>query len=71
MFSDTYTNVAVDTWRTSWSSNFRRYLVATKQKNIVLGIVGIEATTTPINASAMTSSTLIFGLLILQNLKLS
>jgi hypothetical protein len=26
-----------------------------------LGFVGIEATTTPINASAMTSSTLIFG----------
>jgi hypothetical protein len=26
-----------------------------------LGFVGIEATTTPINASAMTSSTLIFA----------
>jgi hypothetical protein len=55
MFSDTYTNVAVDTWRTSWSSNFRRYRGnKTKKKYSALGFVGIEATTTPINASAMT-----------------
>jgi hypothetical protein len=38
MFSDTYTNVAVDTWRTSWSQATLKIstLVATKQKNIVL-----------------------------------
>ncbi|MGO4905261.1 hypothetical protein [Flavobacterium sp. W20_MBD1_R3] len=57
MFSDAYTNVGVDTWRTSWSSATLTDLSingnATK-KYSALDFVGIEATTTPINASAMT-----------------
>ena len=57
MFSDAYTNVAVDTWRTSWSSATLTELSingnATK-KYSALDFVGIEATTTPINATAMT-----------------
>lgn len=57
MFSDAYTNVAVDTWRTSWSSATLTDLSingnATK-KYSALDFVGIEVTTTPINATAMT-----------------
>lgn len=57
MFSDTYTNVAVDTWRTSWSqANLEDIDIngnATK-KYSALNFVGIEATTSPINATAMT-----------------
>ncbi len=57
MFSDAYTNVAVDTWRTSWSSATLTDLSingnATK-KYSALDFVGIEATSTPINATAMT-----------------
>jgi hypothetical protein len=57
MFSDSYTNVAVDTWRTSWSSATLTDLSisgnATK-KYSALNFVGIEATSTPINATAMT-----------------
>jgi hypothetical protein len=57
MFSDAYTNVAVDTWRTSWSSATLTDLSisgnATK-KYSALSFVGIEATSTPINATAMT-----------------
>jgi hypothetical protein len=57
MFSDNYQNVAVDTWRTSWSNATLTDLSingnATK-KYSALDFVGIEATTTPINATAMT-----------------
>lgn len=57
MFSDAYTNVNVDTWRTSWSqANLEEIDIsgnATK-KYSALNFVGIEATTTPINATAMT-----------------
>lgn len=57
MFSDAYTNVPVDTWRTSWSqANLDDINIsgnATK-KYSALNFVGIEATTNPINATAMT-----------------
>jgi hypothetical protein len=57
MFSDAYTNVTVDTWRTDWSSAILTDLDiagnATK-KYSALNFVGIEATSKPINASAMT-----------------
>jgi hypothetical protein len=57
MFSDSYTNVAVDTWRTSWSNATLTDVSingnATK-KYSALSFVGIEATTTPINATPMT-----------------
>ncbi|MFV8352101.1 hypothetical protein [Flavobacterium sp. XS2P14] len=57
MFSDTYTNVAVDTWRTSWSQATLEDIDISGNKTkkySALGFVGIEATTTPINASVMT-----------------
>lgn len=57
MFSDSYTNVAVDTWRTSWSqANLEDIDISGNKtkKYSALNFVGIEATTTPINASAMT-----------------
>lgn len=57
MFSDSYTNVAVDTWRTSWSQATLEDIDINGNKTkkySSLGFVGIEATTTPINASAMT-----------------
>ena len=57
MFSDSYTNVAVDTWRTSWSqANLEDIEISGNKtkKYSALNFVGIEATTTPINASAMT-----------------
>jgi hypothetical protein len=57
MFSDSYTNVAVDTWRTSWSqANLEDIDISGNKtkKYSSLGFVGIEATTSPINASAMT-----------------
>ena len=57
MFSDSYTNVAVDTWRTSWSQATLEDIDISGNKTkkySALGFVGIEATTTPINASAMT-----------------
>ena len=57
LFSDAYTNVAVDTWRTAWSSATLTDLSisgnATK-KYSALNFVGIEATSNPINATAMT-----------------
>ena len=57
MFSDTYTNVTVDTWRTSWSqANLEDISIsgnATK-KYSALNFVGIEAVASPINATAMT-----------------
>jgi hypothetical protein len=57
MFSDSYTNVAVDTWRTSWSqANLEEIDISGNKtkKYSALNFVGIEATTSPINASAMT-----------------
>ncbi len=57
MFSNSYTNVPVDTWRTSWSQATLEDINisgnATK-KYSALNFVGIEATSSPINASAMT-----------------
>lgn len=57
MFSDAYTNVPVDTWRTSWSSaTLTDQTVAGNavKKYSNLDLVGIEATSSPINATAMT-----------------
>jgi hypothetical protein len=57
MFSNAYTNVAVDTWRTSWSqATLQDVSIAgnATKKYSALDFVGIEATTTPINATAMT-----------------
>lgn len=57
MFSEAYTNVSVDTWRTSWSSaTLTDVVIASNQakRYSALDFVGIEATTTPINATAMT-----------------
>lgn len=57
MFSDSYTNVPVNTWRTSWSSATLTEVSfngnAAKRYS-ALDFVGIEATSSPINASAMT-----------------
>ena len=57
LFSDAYTNVSVNTWRTDWSAATLTDISisgnATK-KYSGLNYVGVEATTTPINASAMT-----------------
>jgi hypothetical protein len=57
MFSDTYTNVAVDTWRTSWSSGTLEELAIggnAVKKYSALNFVGIETINSPINATAMT-----------------
>ena len=57
MFSDAYTNVPVDTWRTSWSQATLDEVTIggnAAKKYSGLNFVGIEATTSPINASAMT-----------------
>ena len=57
MFSDSYTNVAVDTWRTSWSQAELDDIDISGNKTkkySKLNFVGIEATTTPIDASSMT-----------------
>lgn len=57
MFSEAYTNVPVDTWKTVWSSaSFEDVTIAGNptKKYTSLNFVGIEATTTPINATAMT-----------------
>ena len=57
LFSNQYTNVPVDTWRTSWSSaNFADVSIAgnaTKEYSN-LDYVGIETVNNQINASAMT-----------------
>lgn len=57
MFSDAYTNVAVDTWRTGWSQADLEDVTiqgnaAKKYSN--LNFVGVEATSNPINATSMT-----------------
>lgn len=57
MFSDVYTDVTVDTWRTTWSNtSFEDVTVAgnATKKYFDLGFVGIEATSFPIDASTMT-----------------
>lgn len=57
LFSNAYTNVAVDTWRTSWSSATLTELQVAGddvKKYTDLVFVGVEATTTPIDATAMT-----------------
>lgn len=57
MFSDAYTNVSVDTWKTSWSqANLQDLSIAGSavKKYSSLDFVGIEATSSPINATAMT-----------------
>ncbi|TYP74371.1 hypothetical protein [Aquimarina intermedia] len=57
MFSDAYTDVTVDTWRTSWSDAVLEDVTvegnATK-KYSALNFVGIETTSAPIDATAMT-----------------
>jgi len=59
LFSDAYTDVNVDTWRTPWSSAatvFEDVLIAgnATKKYGTLGFVGIETTSTTVDASAMT-----------------
>ena len=57
MFSDAYTNVAVDTWRTSWSSATLQDISISGnaiKKYSALDFVGIETTSSPIDATAMT-----------------
>lgn len=57
MFSDAYTDVNVDTWQTSWSQatldNISINGNATKRYS-ALNFVGIETTSSPIDATAMT-----------------
>ncbi|MFN9583188.1 MAG: T9SS type A sorting domain-containing protein [Bacteroidota bacterium] len=58
MFSNAYTNVAVDTWRTSWSAaTLTDMQVASNdvKKYSSLDFVGIETVTNQIDASAMDS----------------
>ncbi len=57
MFSNTYTNVPVDTWKTGWSvSNFADVQIAGNdtKKYTSLDFVGIETVANQINATAMT-----------------
>ncbi|MDX2135454.1 MAG: T9SS type A sorting domain-containing protein [Saprospiraceae bacterium] len=57
LFSDTYTNVLVDTWNTPWSqSGFEDDTIAGNptKRYFNLGFNGIETTTAPVNASGMT-----------------
>ncbi len=57
LFSDAYTDVPVDTWRTDWSSaNFQDVDVAGNptKKYSNLDFVGIETVANPIDASTMT-----------------
>ncbi|MFZ4435201.1 MAG: T9SS type A sorting domain-containing protein [Flavobacterium psychrophilum] len=58
MFSNAYTNVTVDTWRTDWSNATLTDLQIAgndTKKYSALSFVGIEATSSPINATAMTT----------------
>ena len=58
MFSNAYTNVTVDTWRTDWSNaTLTDMQIAGNdtKKYSALSFVGVEATSSPINASAMTT----------------
>ena len=57
LFSDVYTDVTVDTWRTDWSnSGFEDVTIVgdPMKKYIDLGFVGIETVITQVNASNMT-----------------
>ncbi|MGL5113662.1 MAG: Ig-like domain-containing protein, partial [Flavobacterium sp.] len=57
MFSNAYTNVPVDTWRTGWSDATLEEIVLggnDTKKYSNLNFVGIEATSTQIDATAMT-----------------
>ncbi|PLX16445.1 MAG: hypothetical protein C0599_15300, partial [Salinivirgaceae bacterium] len=57
LFSDTYTDIAVDTWRTDWSSAVLTEVVIDgnpAKKYSALDFVGIETTTATLDASAMT-----------------
>lgn len=57
LFSDAYTDVAVDTWSTSWdAADLEEVQIAgdATKKYTNLVFAGIEATSTPIDASAMT-----------------
>ncbi len=57
MFSNAYTNVTVDTWRTSWSSGTLTDIQIAgndTKKYSALDFVGIETMATKINASTMT-----------------
>lgn len=57
MFSDAYTVVAVDTWRTDWSDAILEDVTIAgnaAKKYSALNFVGIETTTAPIDASEMT-----------------
>ena len=57
MFSGAYTNVPVDTWRTSWSNaTFADVSIAGNptKKYSALDFVGIETVTNQINATSMT-----------------
>lgn len=57
LFSDAYTDVPVDTWRTDWSAaTFEDVTVAgnAAKKYSALDFVGIETTSNQIDASAMT-----------------
>src|SRR5690606_5339679 len=57
LFSDAYTNVAVDTWRTDWSAGtLEEVSVAGNavKKYSALNFVGIETTSSQIDATDMT-----------------
>jgi len=57
LFSDVYTNVAVDTWRTDWSNATLEDIEIdgnAVKKYSELNFVGIETTSSPIDASGMT-----------------
>ena len=57
MFSNAYTNLTVDTWRTSWSqANFADVQIVGNdtKKYTSLDFVGVETVASPVNAAAMT-----------------
>jgi len=57
MFSNTYTNVTVDTWRTSWSQAVLEDILVVgndTKKYSNLDFVGIETVASPIDATGMT-----------------
>ncbi len=57
MFSNVYTNVAVDTWRTDWSAaNLEEVQIAGNdtKKYTALNFVGIETVASPLNITGMT-----------------
>ena len=57
LFSGAYTNVTVDSWRTDWSAaTYEEVSVAgdATKKYSALNYVGVETTTSPVDATAMT-----------------